>query len=114
VQSDLRTTIDNYGYYQQAALVNEACLHVIGEPMHSFTLLFIESNPPHCIDFVQMKPEDIVRGGKLNRIALRKFSHGMRTGEWPGPRGDRTNEAYVDLSDWQRTRLDHIIERELK
>jgi len=82
---DMQKSIEQFGYYQQAALVAEGCQILTGETMQMFSYAFVEHKHPHCVDTVEIKDNDLKRGYEVNRVALRKIAHGLRTGEWPGP-----------------------------
>lgn len=103
---DLQRTIRDYGYYQQAGLLADGCRVLLGTPLHSYSLVFIENKPPYCVSVVTLKENDIARGIKANRVALRKFEEGMRTGKWLGPAGEVSDARYIELSDWTQKALD--------
>jgi hypothetical protein len=84
---EMQKTIYDWGYFMQAALVGEGCQHVFGQPMTSFTFVFVEHHAPYCVDTVPLKDNDLARGHAANHQAARKIAHGLKTGEWPGPGG---------------------------
>lgn len=104
----LRSAIGEYGYHMQGAMVAEVYQAVTGREMETFSLVFVEKDPPHCVRVVTLRPHDLDRGRQLNRVALQKFAHGMATGDWPGP-GE--GEEFVSPSDWTVRNEDEIIAR---
>ncbi len=109
---DLQKSIMEYGYYQQGALVAEACEQVFQRPMQSFNLMFVEDTPPHCVEFVTLKDGDIVRGQQANRAALRIFAKCLKDGVWPGPRGDRVEPKHLEMRVFDQTDIDWRISAE--
>jgi len=99
---DLQRAIYDYGYYQQAALVNWACLELFRVPMAHFTLVFVEKKPPHCVQIVTLKEADIQRGMRANRKALMTFAECLKTGNWPGPQGSE----WIEMLEYQQKQID--------
>lgn len=108
--NDLQRTIRDNAYYQQAALVAEACKEVVGKPMNSFTLVFVEKKPPFCVAIVSLKENDIERGMKANRVAIDTFADCMKSGKWPGPGGGYEDARYIELPEWDQKRIDEKIQ----
>jgi hypothetical protein len=113
MQNDLQRTIHDHGYYQQGALIAEACRNVLKKPLNSFTLVFVEKKKPWCVEIVTLKPHEIERGIAANKIALARFAKAMQDGKWFGPNMGRTDAAFIELAPWAGTRLDEQIEAEL-
>jgi hypothetical protein len=109
---DLQSTIGEYGYHQQGALIMEGA-QALGIEAASFTLIFVEKAPPHCVRAQQLRDEDIARGGKMNRVALRTFVECFTAGVWPGPGDGRDDAEYVDLADWRRKQIDERLHLQL-
>jgi PDDEXK-like domain of unknown function (DUF3799) len=109
---DTQAAIGEYGYHQQGALILEGA-RALGIEASSFTLIWVEKNPPHCVRAQQLKDEDIVRGTKQNRVSLRAFAECLKSGVWPGPGDDRADAEYVDLADWRRKQIDERLKYEL-
>lgn len=105
----LQYTIRDYGYYQQAGLVAEGCKAILNQPMNSFSFVFVESEPPHCVAIVTLDGTDIDRGIKANRIALRKFAKALESGKWPGPNDGSMDARYIRLRDYDAQRIDEQI-----
>jgi len=102
---DIVKTITNYTYAQQAALCRTAAREVLQMDMQSWSLVFIEKEPPYCARVAQLKPPDIDLGERLNRLALRAIARGLETGDWPGPAEiDGQDGAFVDQVDAYRER----------
>jgi len=115
--ADLKTTTDvsfdalsraigEYHYEMQGALVGMACREVLGREMASFSLVFVEKAPPHCVRVVTLQEEDLALGEKQVRAALRLFARCMDRGVWPGPGGEQSDAEYVSVPAWARTRAE--------
>jgi len=77
---------------------------VLGMDMQSFTLIFVEKNPPYTTRDVRVSEKDIDDGAKENRAAIRLFAKCLKENHWPGPgEGNEGNET-VHLSDRSRER----------
>jgi PDDEXK-like domain of unknown function (DUF3799) len=110
---DMQRAIIDHGYHQQAAMVMEGA-RALGIEATSFTLLFVESNPPYCVRAVTLKDEDIARGQALNELACDIFWQCYQSGHWPGPGDDRPDAEYIDLPDWYRKSVDDRIKYQLR
>jgi len=84
---DMQKSIEDWRYYQQAALVAEGTRILFGEEMKQFTYVFVENKYPHCVDTVEIKDDDLKRGHEDNRVARRIIAHCLKTGHWYGPGG---------------------------
>lgn len=102
---DLRRTIADYGYNQQGALIGEACQQIHHQPMNSFSLLFIESKPPHCCRIVTLKENDLQLGHEANHAALRTFAKCLKDKHWPGPGGDQQDASFIEMQPYAQKRL---------
>ena len=105
---ELQKSIAEHGYHQQAALVIEGARELDIE-VNSFTLIWVEKTPPYCVRVQQLRDEDIARGMKQNRIALRTFADCLARGVWPGPGDDHDDAEYVDLPEWRRAQIDERL-----
>jgi hypothetical protein len=110
---DLQKSIGEFGYQQQAALTIEGA-RALGIEASSFTLIWVEKKPPYCVRATQLKDDDIIRGMKQNRAALRTFADCLDRGFWPGPGDERDDAEYVDLPDWRRTQIDERLKLEMR
>jgi len=119
--ADLKTTtsvdyqrlvwsVRDYAYQMQAGLLNMLCRAVLGQPLNSFSLCFVEKTPPYCVRVVTLKDNEIDRGERQCRAALRMFADCMKANHWPGPGGDQQDAEYLELD--QRTQ--EIIDARLK
>jgi hypothetical protein len=110
---DLQKSIADFGYNQQAALTFEGA-RALDIEANSFTLIWVEKKPPFCVRATQLKDDDIQRGMKQNRMALRTFADCLARGVWPGPGDERDDAEYVDMPDWRRTQIDERLKFELR
>ena len=112
--NDIARTIATYGYHQQGALVAEGCEQVLSRKIEAFHLLFVEDKPPYSTVMVRLKDHDLIRGIKANRLALRKFAHGLKTGQWPGPHDERqmSGDVYAELPKWAQDDIDWRLKAE--
>ena len=106
----LRRSIGDFGYHQQGALVGEASLHVLGRPMETFTLVWVEKAAPWCVRVTTLTPEDLLRGKRQNEAALRLFARCADAGHWPGPGGEQPDGEFLSISDWTAKSIDARLE----
>jgi len=99
---DLDRDISSYRYDMQAALTKWGCKEVLGLEMESFSLVFVEKKPPHCVDVITLSKEDIAEAEKDLRIAMDTFAHCLETGDWFGPSGTQNDARWVHISEWAR------------
>lgn len=104
----IQASIGELGYHMQGALVGEVFQKITGRDMETFSLVFVEKTAPYCVRVVTLRPHDLDRGRKLNRVALRVFAHGLASGDWPGP-GE--GEEFVSPKEWVVRMEDETIER---
>lgn len=109
---DLQRSISDYGYHMGAAMEREAARKVLGIEMASYSLVCVESTGPWCVRIVQLKPADLDLGMDQNRVALKAFAHGIKTGDWPGPGGHRDDAAFIDLTERYRELAKSRLEME--
>lgn len=105
---DLQTSIGAYGYHQQAALVLEGA-RALDLPAETFTFVWVETAPPHCVRATAIKEDDIARGIKQNRVAIRMFADCLAAGSWPGPGDDRADAEYIELPEWRQKQIDERL-----
>lgn len=77
-------SLKNFGYQMQGGMVWEVC-DQLGLPFTSFTLLLIETEPPHCVRAVPLSDEDLARGRQQCRAMMRETIRCIDKGHWPGP-----------------------------
>jgi PDDEXK-like domain of unknown function (DUF3799) len=105
---DIQRITAEMGYVQQFALMREG-FRKLGFPVASATLIFVERKYPHCVRIVSLRSEDLDRGERANRLALRSFvrcyKQWTKTGNmnaWPGPGGERRDAEEIFMPDWYR------------
>jgi hypothetical protein len=103
--NDLQRTTAQMGYVQQFALMREG-FRKLGFPVASATLLFVERNRPHCVRIVSLTPEDLDRGERMNRAALRTFIRCYKSRIWPGPGGVRRDAEEIWTPDWHKEQIE--------
>jgi hypothetical protein len=106
---DLQRTVLSYGYFMQAGLTAMGVRAITGQPLNSFSLVFCESSEPHCIEIVTLKEGEIARGIDSCEVAIAKFNKCWSENHWPGPRGDRADARYLELSDFDQKRMDEQL-----
>lgn len=99
----LQATLDDYGYYMQAALVFEGAWQ-LWWPAESFAFLFVENDYPHLVRDVTLNDADIALGAEVNTAMLKKFARCWKSGEWPGY-GDGNFGGSIELSERSRERI---------
>lgn len=92
--------IEEFRLDMQAAMVRRACRFLLGQEMTSYLLVCVEATPPHCVEIVEMDPDDIERGDQDLEVALRMFRRCLDTGHWPGPGGDRVDGYRIHRPEW--------------
>ncbi|MDO9471927.1 MAG: PD-(D/E)XK nuclease-like domain-containing protein [Caulobacter sp.] len=106
----LQRTIADFHYQMQGALVGEASRTVLGVEMQSFTLVFVEKAPPHCVRVITLSDEDLRRGAQQVRAAADIFARCVATGRWHGPGGDQTDAATLPIDTFKAKRIDERLE----
>lgn len=94
---DVKTAVDasqdayeraasNNGYFQSAAHYMDVIEELYGPAAkpRRFVLITIEKAAPYLVTIDHLDNDDLNQARMLNRAALDKFAHGVRTGEWPG------------------------------
>ena len=105
----LQRTIRDYGYWQQAGMVASACEAILHRPMDSFSFMFVENTYPHDIEFVMLKEGEIKRGQQANEATITRFAECLKTGRWPGRRGDRAEPKWIEMRSFDQTQIDDEI-----
>jgi hypothetical protein len=74
----------NYGYHQQDDWYRRPAraLGLDGDP--GFVFIFVEKQPPHLVNVVQLDDEALEVARRRNDAALRIYDECTRTGVWPG------------------------------
>jgi hypothetical protein len=112
--TDLQRTIRDRGYFMQAGLTAMGVKAITGQPLNSFSFVFVESNEPHCVEIVTLKDGEIARGIDACEIAIRKFNECWAARRWPGPRGDRADASYIEMGDSDQKRIDEQLTMDRK
>lgn len=110
---DTQKSLDEFGYVQQGALVLEGAL-AMGLEVSTFSLVWVEKRRPYCVRVQTLKDEDLVRGARMNRVAIETFQACYAAKHWPGPGDDRADAEYVDLSETARKRIDDRLQYQLR
>lgn len=106
----LRRSLGEFGYHQQGALVGEASKHVLGVDMATFSLVWVEKEPPWCVRVTTVTAEDLLRGQMQNAAALRLFARCVDAGGWPGPGGDQADGEFLAIGDFTAKAIDARLE----
>lgn len=101
----LEQSLASFDYAMQGALVGMASEDVLGIPMQSFTLVWVEKTAPFCVRVTTLTPADLERGQLQVRSALRAMARCLDKGEWPGP-GARDDAEYLPLPAYAAKRID--------
>jgi PDDEXK-like uncharacterized protein DUF3799 len=120
--ADLKTTVSvadraiersiaDFGYYLQAGLNYLAFENVLGAPMNTFSLVFVESEEPFCVRVVTVKQEDIELGVMLAQAGLRLMARCMDKGVWPGPGGVQSDAMWAGISPFARQDAEYRLAR---
>lgn len=106
----LAKSMASFGYHMQAAVVGMALEQVLGLQMEDFALVWVEKAEPFCVRVTTLTPEDLERGRRQVRAALRIMARCLETGHWPGPGGDRQDASYLQLPAYAANRIDTELE----
>ena len=102
---DLVRSIGEYAYHQQFSLIRTVARE-LGLPFHSATLVFVEKTAPYCTRVVTVKDNDLDLGEKQNKAALDIFADCIKSGNWPGPGGDREDAEWIEIGTRARERVE--------
>ena len=108
---DLQRSLADFGYAQQGALVLEGARSLDMEAV-TFSLVWVEKSRPYSVRTSQLIDDDLLRGTRMNRVALRTFHSCLTSRSWPGPGDDRDVE-YLQLSERERERIDERLALQL-
>lgn len=104
-----RKHVEDYQYHRQIAVSREAARIVLGAKMSSFTLLFVEANPPYDTVDIRCDDRDIDQAEMANRAAIRLFAKCLKDKKWPGI-GEDVGMAKVTISEEARERMDKRLQ----
>ena len=105
----LQSSIRNFGYHQQGALIWQVC-ETLGLPFSSFMLMFVETTNPWCARTVPLAEDDLGRGRQMNRFALREIRKSVDLNHFAGPGEGELRE--LPLSHDERARIDARLKHE--
>ncbi len=106
----LQKSLGGFGYQMQAALAGAALKAAAGIDMETFSFVWVEKAPPHCVRVTTLTAEDLLRGRLQNEAATRIFAECCRTGNWPGPGGDAQDAEFLSISPWSAKSIDERLE----
>lgn len=99
----IENAIRDNGYAQQGALIGEGVFQVFGMNDATFSLVWVEVDPPHCVRVEPIRDADLARGELCNRAAIRTFAKCWENGQWPGPSSEG---ATIGLPTWEQKKID--------
>lgn len=88
-EDHIRKAIARYGYHAQDDFYREA-VRALGLGDLPFLFVFVEKAPPHLVHVVQLGPDELAAGRRINERAIDVFAECQRTGRWPGYADDIT------------------------
>jgi hypothetical protein len=94
----------NYGYHQQDANYRDAAKAATGDD-HSMLFVLVEKAPPYLVSVVELSPEFVGLGRRLNDKAARIFADCTAAGHWPGyPASDP-----IDAPTWAQYAMEDLL-----
>ena len=102
----LENALYRFGYFIQAGLVAMILRELLGQPLHSFTFVFIEKKAPFDIAIVTLKDNEIDRGIKAAENAIATFAECLKRKEWPGRYADKADAFYIEMPTWCQQQID--------
>jgi PDDEXK-like domain of unknown function (DUF3799) len=108
---DLVLSLGTFGYVQQGALVLEGA-RALDLEAATFSLVWAEKTRPYSVRTSTLIDDDLMRGTRMNRVAIRTFKTCFESKSWPGPGDDRDIE-YLQLSERERERIDERLKLHL-
>jgi hypothetical protein len=120
---DVKTAIDasadayereasNNGYFLSAAHYMDVIgeLYPEGADKRRFVLITVEKTYPHLVTIDHLDNDDLNQARMVNRSALNKFAHGVKTGEWPGYTTPEHPIRQLHMSAAHRARINQRVE----
>lgn len=95
--------IDQFGYHQQMALIDQSWEALTGEQASAVGILFQSAAPPWEVIPKNLTRDNLERGRFLNRRAMRNFARCLETGRWPGA-GEKITD--YKMAPWLMKRID--------
>lgn len=94
----------NYGYHQSDANYRDAAKAATGED-HAFLFVLIEKTRPHLVSVVELHPDAVDLGRRLNERAIRLYAECSANGNWPGyPAADP-----IQLPTWATHNFEELL-----
>jgi hypothetical protein len=93
------TAIHEHGYDMQMAMCRMG-FRALKIETSSFSLVFVEKEPPYCVHTVTLSDADLERAERKIRAALQSFNRCWKSGHWPGPGGERRDAEVVYMPEW--------------
>lgn len=80
---DFQSSCYKYGYHIQAAMIQEAFKHALGQKMDNFIFIAIEKEEPYALALYMLDESAIKRGVDEFRVLLNKLKENQEKNEWP-------------------------------
>lgn len=80
---DFGHSANKYGYFLQAAIMNEA-LFSINQPMEHFVFIAVEKNPPYCTAVYMAEAESIAHETMQFDRLMERLAQCIKEDKWPG------------------------------
>jgi len=106
----IQRSMRDFRYDMQAAMVDEGCRNLFGEPLRTFTLVMAEGKPPYSVRLIVMTwddvsiitetgetikyPSPLKYGRECMILARRRFKRSWDSGYWPGPHSTDAIETF--------------------
>lgn len=90
-----RSIYRSFRYDMQGALVRMGMRQIARVDIESFTLVFVEKNPPHSVEVVSIPKESLSKAEDDVRIAIDTFAHCLKHDRWFGPSGTQLDAHHV-------------------
>lgn len=102
---DIAKSVARYGYHQQHAFYVDGVAALLGL-MPAFVFVFQEKTPPYLVNVVELDPEAVATGRRLNDQAIDVYRACIKTGDWPGYADDEITE--IALPAWAPRGEDYL------
>jgi hypothetical protein len=101
----IEKAIFEYGYFQQGPWYMDAARAWVADDV-AFVLVVQEKTPPYLVNVVEMTPDAVRLGTRLNRRAIDLFAECRATGVWPGYGDDI---KHVSLPPWAEKQVEELL-----
>lgn len=102
----LQATIYQHGYFIQAGLTAMLAFELFGQPLNSFTFVFVEKTPPYDVAIVTLKENEIARGIRVAEAMAARFAECLASGNWPGRYAGHAEGRYIEMRDYAQKQID--------